>query len=382
MAAVAVPPPGTVRCARALTGARSRVRASACAPPAPPRRAAAAWPPLRRHGAPCGSALAPPRAGFSFSQSVADGTLTWDSGGGPWTPNGGGGGAAGGGGGGRAPGDGSDGGQVRSYAWTWLAALLLLAAKSLVCWCSEDPKAAATNIDLGFLTAMALLAAASLGASPLGALRMPLLQLTLAHICLEMGFYGVLLNAIDPSAAYRMSPEMWLHHAAVALGGVHTLAVCARIGSGVFIWVATQLIVTEITTFLPVAFHQAVKNRRMKGARSVVLGVLFPSAFVLRMVLSARVLLNYASAVRAVGGVAAVPLWWVSGTTSAVIVALNAFWTCKILAGGAKAMLKKRERLDREANLFSHASEAAVYSELAESKKRIPRGAQAATQRR
>jgi hypothetical protein len=169
-------------------------------------------------------------------------------------------------------------------------------------------------------------------------------QLTVAHIVLEMAFYGVILNRIDPSAQYRMSREIWLHHLAVAFGGAHALTAASSLGGGVFLWVATQLIITEITTCLPVAFHQCLKNRRMKGARSAVLGLLMPSAFLLRCVLSAKVVHNYWSVTAALGGVSAVPLFWVSGVTAATIFALNVYWTGKIVHGGVKAVAKSRKR--------------------------------------
>ena len=324
---------------------------------------------------------------------MADGTLTWDTGGGRWNP----GSTGGSGGGGRGGGDGASPapeGWPFPRGFAWAAALFFMAAKSLVCWCSVDPKAAATNIDLGFLLGMALLACASLAPSPLGALRPLLLQLTLGHITLEMAFYGVILNIIDPTADYKMSPEMWLHHLAVAVGGVHTVALMAQPAFSALTWVGTQLIVTEITTFLPVAFHQAVKNKRMTGYRSVVLGVLFPSAFALRCVMSARVLSNYMAVVNAVGGTAVVPFWWLSAGCSATILGLNMLWTAKIVWGGVRQVMKRRSRAaaviakaapkggkapahaegsavyGEGATVYSEASEAAVYSEMATQKKR------------
>ena len=305
-----------------------------------------------------------------------DGTLTWDCGGGVWRPGGGGGRGGGGGGGGDGGDEASDGGAGRSYSplYAFASAFFLLLAKSLVCWCSEDPKAAATNIDLGFLTAMALLAWASLSASPLGALRLLLVQLTVAHIILEMAFYGVLLNVIDPAAGYKMAPAMWLHHIAVALGGAHTLLVTAPLGGGVFFWVGAQLIITEITTCLPVAFHQALKNRRMTGPRSVVLGTLMPAAFLLRCVLSFRVLHNYLAVTAALGGGAAVPFFWISSGCAATIFGLNLYWSSKIISGGLAAVRKKRARAaGGDATVFSHAAEAAVYTELTQQKERVPR---------
>jgi hypothetical protein len=384
-------------CCSVSAPAAKQVGCSGPAPGSNPASPASARVALRASGTPTavgchraarGSVAA--GAGFDFKQSVRDGTLTWDSGGGVWSPTAGGGsdggGARGSGGGGGGGGGGEwsrEGDEARSYAWAWAAALFILVAKSLVCWCSEDPKAAATNIDLGFLTAMSLLALASLQATPLGALRMPLLQLTLAHIVLEMLFYGVLLNRIDPSAQYKMAPEMWLHHAAVALGGAHILAAVARLpGAAAFVWVGTQLIVTEVTTCLPVAFHQAVKNKRLRGPRSAVLGLLFPSAFVLRVFWSSRVVWNYAAVVTAVGGPAAVPLWWVSGAASTIILGLNTFWTWKIVSGGIKAVAKRRGRdtpggEKRKARgpdqLLHDAAQSPAYMEIIQTKKRVPR---------
>ena len=372
---------------------RSAPRAAATGQPSStPRRGAASFLgalPARRE-----RSLAA-RAGFSFELSVADGTLTWNTGGGRWNPGSGGSGGGGGGGGGSGGPPPPEGWPV-SRGFAWAAALFFMAAKSLVCWCSVDPKAAATNIDLGFLLGMALLACASLTPSPLAALRPLLIQLTLGHITLEMAFYGVILNVIDPAANYKMSPEMWLHHIAVAVGGAHTVALMAQPAFSALSWVGTQLIVTEITTFLPVAFHQAIKNKRMTGYRSVALGVLFPSAFALRCVMSARVFTNYMAVVKALGGTAAVPYWWVSGGCSVTILGLNLFWTAKILYGGVRQVMKRRSRAaatlaqapkggkggskaspqrssevyGEGATVYSEASEAAVYSEMATQKKR------------
>lgn len=351
------------------------------------------------------------RAGYAFHESVEDGTLTYDRGYGVWS-----GGVGGAGGGGTGAGGGSFGGgssplppadgpawhSGRGYAWA--AALFILAAKSLVCWCADDPKAAATALDLGVLLTVALLAWASLTPTPLGALRLLLLELTLgalshpfpniypipnshppshlgsnrrlaAHICLEMLFYGVLLHLIDPTSNYQMAPEMWLHHVAVAIGGLHIVFVLAPLGGGVFTWLGAQLIVTEVTTFLPVAFHNALKSKRMRGARSVVLGVLMPAAFCLRVVLSGRVLANFALALQAVGP-AAVPMWPVAGVACATILGLNCFWLYRIVAGSAKAVNKMRRRAaagGERGDVFGEATSAAVYSELIDQKKRVPR---------
>ncbi len=390
-AAIRMPRPPHARAAPPAAAAHARAASSASASPGP--RLSGSWP---SHGTPRGrGASAPARAGFNFAQSVEDGTLTWDTGGGRWTPGSGGSGSGGSGGSGDS--SAADGWPIgRGFAWA--AALFFMLAKCLVCWCTDDPKAAATSIDLGFLLGMALLACASLAAGPLGALRPLLVQLTLGHILAEMAFYGVILNAIDPGAAYKMAPEMWLHHIAVAVGGAHTVALMGRAGFGALAWVGTQLIVTEITTFLPVAFHQAIKNRRMTGGRSVVLGVLFPSAFALRCALSARVLGNYMAIVRAMG-VAAVPYWWVSAGASAAILGLNVFWTAKIVWGGARQVARRRAKAAGKAGgakggkaqqaaqqplaraavygerdtVYSEASEAAVYSEMSDQKRRQPR---------
>jgi hypothetical protein len=396
-AAAALPPPPAAR--RGVAAAATHLASPAptrapAASAAASHAAAAAGAAFGRMPRRRGHAPPPPRAGFSYKNSVADGTLSWDTGGGAWVPRvpggGGGGGGSGGGSGGADGASAADGWPVvRGFAWA--AALFFMAAKSLVCWCSVDPKAAATNIDLGFLLGMALLACASLAPTPLAAMRPLLVQLTLGHIVAEMAFYGVILNKIDPSAAYKMSGEMWLHHIAVAVGGVHTVALMALPGFSPFAWVGTQLIVTEITTFLPVAFHQALKNKRMTGGRSVVLGVLFPSAFALRIVMSAKVLRNYMAVANAFG-LANVPFWWVSAACSATILALNTLWTAKIVWGGARQVAKQRSRraasaakggasggggvppvYSEQQTVYSEASEAAVYSEMTQQKKRLAR---------
>ena len=95
--------------------------------------------------------------------------------------------------------------------------------------------------------------------------------------------------------------------------------------------------------------------------------------------------------VNAVGGTAVVPLWWLSAGCSATILGLNMFWTAKILYGGARQVMKRRSRAaavlagtpvkggkkkaegavyGEGATVYSEASEAAVYSEMATLKKR------------
>ena len=167
-----------------------------------------------------------------------------------------------------------------------------------------------------------------------------LLELVLSHIVLELFFYNFALQHIDPTAKYNMSAEMWLHHLAVAIGGAHVMFLGSMPGFAAFFWPSCQLIVTEITTFFPVSFHNAIKHKKLTGVRSILLGVSLPSAFLLRAALSLKVVLNYWNMVQLFGGPAAVPFWWVSAATGGTILLLNTYWTIKCIYGGARTIRK------------------------------------------
>lgn len=52
--------------------------------------------------------------------------------------------------------------------------------------------------------------------------------------------------------------------------GVHLLAIgYGSAAAGIYYWIGTQLIVTEITTFLPIAFHQVLPGSPRRGGADI-----------------------------------------------------------------------------------------------------------------
>ena len=224
--------------------------------------------------------------------------------------------------------------HLRGYGM--LVSVLFCACKTLVTWCSASPTDAAGMCDLGFLFCCAMLALASLFPS-IAVLRPILVELIGVHILCEMLFYGAILPRWDPD--FKMGPDMWTHHGATVVGAAYLLYVGAVYGA-VFWWIGCQLIITEITTFLPIAFHQATKSRRVKGTRSMVLGALMPTGFALRTALSMKVVYNFVEALKYSAGT--VPLWGIGLGAGCTIACLNVYWTIRIIKGTIKAMRKQR----------------------------------------
>ena len=108
----------------------------------------------------------------AFWQSCFDVDSARKQGGFSLPPGGAGGGSGGWGGGSGGGGESSDdGGGYVLRGFGVAAASFFTLAKSVVCWCSGDPKATATDIDLGFLLSMAMLALVALAPTPMMLLR-------------------------------------------------------------------------------------------------------------------------------------------------------------------------------------------------------------------
>lgn len=110
-----------------------------------------------------------------------------------------------------------------------------------------------------------------------------------------------------------------------------------------FHWCSVQLLITEITSFLPVAFHQAIQDGRMDAKRQSVIGVVFPLAFVARTVLSIFVTANFLHAVRALGPMR-VEYWPVGAVAGTTLASLNIMWTYRIVQGTVKAIQKQMKK--------------------------------------
>lgn len=109
-----------------------------------------------------------------------------------------------------------------------------------------------------------------------------------------------------------------------------------------------QLLITEITSFLPVAFHQALHDGLMDSKRQAVIAVVFPMAFIARTLLSMSVTANFVQAVRALGP-AQVEYWPVGAFAGSALASLNVMWTYRILKGTLRAVQKRMKLRETQA---------------------------------
>ncbi|GHP01261.1 hypothetical protein PPROV_000001700 [Pycnococcus provasolii] len=253
--------------------------------------------------------------------------------------NGNGGGGDGKGGGGGFNRFGHEDGWWHLRGFGALVSVLFFFCKLLVCWCSTMPTDSAGMCDLGFLFCCAMLAIVALFPS-VAVLRPFLVEMIGVHIICEMAFYGAILPRWDHE--FKMPWDMWTHHGATVVGASYLLWAGATQGA-VFWWIGCQFIVTELTTFLPIAFKQANKQRgRVKGTKSIVLGTLFPVAFIGRTALSLTIVYNFMEALKYSAG--PVPFWGIGLGSGLTISFLNSYWTWKIFKGTAKAMSKVKRK--------------------------------------
>merc|ERR1719359_1515488 len=111
-----------------------------------------------------------------------------------------------------------------------------------------------------------------------------------------------------------------------------------------FLSFACELGATEMTTVLPVAFHQAVRNKKLSGSKVPFFSLSMPLAFMWRTQKSFTVLKRLQEDIKAKGGPRAVHLAWLGLLGTSSIVGLNAWWTFKIIRGTLKALKKNRKK--------------------------------------
>ena len=103
---------------------------------------------------------------------------------------------------------------------------------------------------------------------------------------------------------------------------------------------ACELGATEMTTALPVAFHQALINKKLTGARVSFFALTMPMSFAWRTKKSFSVLRRLHTDIQSKGGVGQVHLAWLGLLGTSTLVGLNAWWTFKIVKGAIKALRK------------------------------------------
>jgi len=230
--------------------------------------------------------------------------------------------------------------------------MVLLVSKCLVCWCTEDPETAFMSIDLGFLTFLGWLCFFAFASPSMSVLHPFLIELGSAVIVEEMVFSMVLVNRIRPEVGHKVTKDFLVHHIASMTMGWLALYFCHRApGTGP---VGVGVVATEITTFLPVAFRESVRSKKVsKKDVSAVLGVLFPLAFCWRSYWSSKMWIrllgvgrNY---VATAPGLANTVLWRTGEVSVLTVVCSNFAWTYRILKGSLKVVMRKRgEKFDQQ----------------------------------
>ncbi|QDZ21548.1 hypothetical protein HOP50_06g40750 [Chloropicon primus] len=260
-----------------------------------------------------------------------------------------------GGGGGKLPpprslrvsfsGDDGDPQDHIPFGYGSFLALVLLVAKCLVCYCTEDVETAFMSIDLGFLTFLGWLCLFAFRAPSMAALHPFLIELGSAVIMEEMVFSMLLVNKIKPDLDYKVTKDFLVHHVSSAIMGWLALYFCTRaLGTG---FVAVGVIGTEVTTFLPVAFRESVRSKKISSDKriSAFLGVVFPAAFCWRTYWSSKMwlrLLKVGRSYLATSPVLANQVLWRIGELSvATVVGCNWVWTHRILKGSMKVAMRR-----------------------------------------
>merc|ERR1712078_558719 len=112
-------------------------------------------------------------------------------------------------------------------------------------------------------------------------------------------------------------------------------------------FVGVGIIGTEVTTFLPVAFREAVRSKKISKAQvSSVLGVLFPLAFCWRTYWSSKLWVrllgvgrNYIATKQP--NLLNLALWRLGEASVLTVVCSNVVWTCRIAKGSLGVVKKK-----------------------------------------
>merc|ERR1712167_387615 len=103
------------------------------------------------------------------------------------------------------------------------------------------------------------------------------MQMGVGLMVTEMFYNGLVISRQAKGTPFRLAPDMWVHHVASLGGAVFcTIADNSLTRAGAarrFALQGCRLAATECTTGLPVAFKQALRGKRLKGPRAIVLGV-------------------------------------------------------------------------------------------------------------
>lgn len=234
-------------------------------------------------------------------------------------------------------------------------AVILLVSKCLVCWCTADAETAFMSIDLGFLTFLGWLCLFAFRSTPMAVLHPFLIEMGSAIIMEEMLFSIFLINKIKPDLNHKVTKDFLVHHVASAIMGWLAFYFCSRApGTGS---VGVGVIGTEITTFLPVAFREAVRSKKISKTKiSILLGAVFPIAFCWRSYWSANMwmrLLKVGKAyVSTQPGLHNVILWRCGEASVLTVVCSNFVWTYRIMRGSLTVVMKKFNGKKLETNTF------------------------------
>jgi len=202
-------------------------------------------------------------------------------------------------------------------------------------------------VDLGYLTLLGWLNMLAYFIKALEPLHGFLLEAALAVIVEEMIFTGFVVNRVKPGLDHKWTKDFLVHHIASAVMGLAAVMFFKQApGMG---RVAVGLVGTEITTFLPVSFRESVRSRRLKedGRISLVLGILFPAAFIGRTLWSGymfkQLLPIGEGLIRSFGSSVAHKVVFRVGELGVFTVfCSNAVWTYRILRGSVVALLAKK----------------------------------------
>ena len=222
-----------------------------------------------------------------------------------------------------------------------LPAVLLLLGKAALCWCTGDTELANSGVDMGTLVMAGGLAEAAVRDPALAAFQPVLIQACVGHIVLELIFNKAIIRRIDPDTKYYLTNDLLVHHLATLATTVFAVAGgCGEYRQGAFLSMACELAATEMTTVLPVAFHQAVRNRKLSNGKVPFFTLTMPASFMWRTNRCYSVLKRLHADVMAKGGPREVHLAWLGLAGTASLVGLNAWWTFKIIRGTLKALRK------------------------------------------
>merc|ERR1719263_2067151 len=171
-----------------------------------------------------------------------------------------------------------------------------------------------------------------------------LIELGSAVIMEEMVCSMVVVNKIKPDLNHKVTKDFLVHHIASSIMGWLALYFCSRApGTG---FVGVGVVGTEVTTFLPVAFRESVRSKKIsRRGISSVLGVVFPLAFCWRTYWSSKMWLQLLSVGRAY--IATNPhllnqIMWRAGEVSVfTVVCSNFVWTYRILRGSINVVVKR-----------------------------------------